>query len=122
MSWRYANVGKGMVSLRDHIVFVRLLQPEVDHNSQHARHGDIVDHVYTCAHRTPPIEYEAQEDTFLLLSCVLQRQFPCHSFPIKPGGLRDTMQPVQAHYSSAVIQACEWLFSFILIDRQIQNE
>ena len=73
MSWRYANVGKGMVSLKDHIVFVRLLQPEVDHNSQHGRHGDIVDHAYTCAHRIPPIEYEAQEDTFLLLSwCVLK--------------------------------------------------
>ena len=87
-------MGKGMGSLRDHIVFVRLLQPEVDHNSQHARYGDIVDHAYTSAHRTPPVEYEAQEDTFLLLPGVLQKQHLCHSSPIKPGDSRDAMRPV----------------------------
>jgi len=121
MSWWYANVGKGMVSLRDHTVFVRLLQPEIDYNSQHARHGDIVDHAYTCAYRTPPIEYEAQEDTFLLLSwCVTKAISVPFLPPSNPAARVMPCGPSRPPHSSAVIQVCEWLFSFILIDRQFR--
>src|SRR5438552_16983126 len=34
--------------------YAALVQPEVDYNSCHTHHADIVDHAYACTHTTPP--------------------------------------------------------------------
>src|SRR6266508_3022989 len=116
MSWRDANVSTGMVSQRDHIVFVRLLQPEVDQNSQHAGHSDIVDHAYTCAHRTPPIECEAIKLPSCFCLVCYKGNFCAIPSPSNPGARVMPCGLSRPPHSSAVTQGCEWLFSFILID------
>ena|SRR5258706_3837465 len=70
-----------------------------------------------------PLEYEAHEDTLLAVVLVCYKgNFCAIASPSPPAARAMLCVLCRPHHSSAVIQVCEWLFAFILIDRQIENE